>query len=100
MNVRRILAGAVVASAALAPAAQAQYIIPPIIQDTQDGCYGVGVAVCDPSISSRPYTTSSVKVPVCAGTCTDVSVPIVKPNGQPLCVSYEDRNGTAQDICS
>lgn len=62
---------------------------------TVDGCYGVAVIVCDPTVHvSSPVKLQryTMTVPVCAGTCTYVPVPMYRTvdGGSPyLCVTWE-----------
>lgn len=76
---------------------------------TIPGCYGASTAVyCDITLSiPAPYTveTYNTTVPVCAGTCTDVPVTLVrlKSTGDDLaiCVTWENRSGyPAGGVCT
>lgn len=93
-------AAALTAAAFAAPAAQANTILQPIIERTLEGCYGVGVIVCDPHVTSRPYDMGRTPVPVCTGTCQTVNVPTPDPNGQPLCVGWTDETGGSAELCA
>jgi hypothetical protein len=74
--------------------------------ETVPGCYGVGVIVCNPTVDAvLPYkvTTTQTTVPVCAGTCTDVTVDVPGVQSQPshVCVTAQDRVGnTTIDTCT
>ena len=71
---------------------------------TVPGCYGVSVVVCDPTVQyGAGVETYTTVIPVCAGTCEDVRVTLVRPAaGEPLslCVSYEDRLGAVRRQCA
>lgn len=77
------------ACAVAAPAAQAQPLLP--------GCYGAGsVIVCDVSVGAETYQTS---VEVCAGSCRDVEVTLVRTTDGG-CISYVDRGGETHHTCA
>jgi hypothetical protein len=67
---------------------------------TVTGCFGVVVVYCDPTVEYvLPFTvgTTTTTVPVCAGTCTDVPVPVPTVSlvgGAHVCVTANDRNGS------
>jgi hypothetical protein len=73
---------------------------------TVPGCYGVGVIVCNPTLDAvLPYkvTSTATTIPVCAGTCTDVTVDVPGVASQPshVCVTAEDRVGNlVVDTCA
>jgi hypothetical protein len=73
---------------------------------TVPGCYGASTAiVCNPSADvGLPYgvETYEMTVPVCAGTCQDVPVTLVRTKpGQSylVCTSYEDAAHVAHPSC-
>lgn len=88
---RPFLAAAALVAATAAPAAATEVTVP--------GCYGAVVVACDITIEvGLPVgvETYQTEVPVCAGTCTDVPVTLVRTtSGDPtqVCVSYENRSG-------
>lgn len=73
---------------------------------TVPGCYGAGPAVvCDLTLVMGPVESvavSFVDVPVCAGTCTWVGVPVpavqTAPD-HPICASWEDLAGNLSSEC-
>lgn len=93
---RRKWLGAVVAlglaGGAGAPAAQAD---PIGIQ----GCYGAAVAVyCNPTVTG--VETGTWGVPVCAGSCTVVNVPVVREDpAEDVCVRYQTYQGYWTGYC-
>jgi uncharacterized membrane protein len=60
-----------------------------------EGCYGVSVVICNPTVNG--VSTSYSQVPVCAGTCTVINVP--RPRVSQPCVSYQDYYGTESGTC-
>lgn len=70
------------------------------------GCYGVGVVVCDLTITiNAPIGVESYQtyIPVCAGTCTTVPVTFVRTTpGEPtqLCYRYSDFYGNVSSYCA
>jgi hypothetical protein len=95
----RVVAASALAVAALAvPASAGSKTIP--------GCYGASsVIVCDPTVSwgvPVGVETYETTVPVCAGTCQDVPVTLVRrTSGEPLavCATWTDRNGYPGGTC-
>jgi hypothetical protein len=77
---------------ALAPPAHADPIV--------DGCYGVAVVVCDPTVSA-PVGVNTTEVPVCAGTCTYVAVPVpdVGSVNDDVCATWTDDRGGPGGTC-
>lgn len=75
---------------------------------TVPGCYGAASAVvCDATLSlPLPYTveTYETTIPVCAGTCRDVEVTLVRlvSTGDQLvvCATWQDRYGNQTGVCS
>ncbi|HEX8003311.1 MAG TPA: hypothetical protein VF519_11515 [Mycobacteriales bacterium] len=67
-----------------------------------EGCWGVGVVVCDPSLRLTLVETGSTQVPVCAGTCRYVTVPTVREGGYPqqACVDYRTTAGWNESVCA
>lgn len=78
-------------TAASGPASAGEVTVP--------GCFGAVIIYCNPTLEYYlPYsvTTSPSTVPVCAGTCVDVPVPVpsVTSHGDArVCVTARDRNG-------
>jgi hypothetical protein len=71
------------------------------------GCYGVeGTIVCDPTLTygiPAGAETYQDTLHVCAGTCTDVPVTLVRTtSGDPLlvCVTYKNEAGTVTSRCA
>jgi hypothetical protein len=60
------------------------------------GCYGAYVVVCDPSVSVPVEVVEGSRIPVCAGTCTYVSVPSAGTTGGEVCVEYTNDQGSPQ----
>lgn len=95
---RRSLALLPLALGALAAPAQADPV-------TLEGCFGVAVVVCDPTVTvTAPTTVGTYEytVPVCAGSCYDVPVTMVSggvAGTASLCVSYETRAGVPWQYC-
>lgn len=97
----RLLAAAALAAAAVAaPSASANTIINEYIEDTLDGCYGVGVVICDPHLTGTSVGFTRTDVPVCVRTCQTVGVPVPSVDSSDrLCVASTDQNGSYQEIC-
>jgi hypothetical protein len=101
-RLRRVLATASLSAAFVAGATM---VAAPAEATTKtvSGCFGVVVIYCDPTVEYvLPFAvgTTTTTIPVCAGTCTDVPVPVptVDTVGSPrVCVTAHDRNG-AQNL--
>ena len=64
-------------------------------------CYGVGVILCDPSVSAGGVTVYEKSTPVCAGSCTYVNVPAVRRQGAlNVCVNSYDMYGNYTGFCA
>lgn len=64
-----------------------------------DGCYGVGVVVCDPYTSGSPVDYDYLPVPVCAGSCQTVNVPVPGLSDDDICVGWTDQAGNETERC-
>ncbi len=87
-----VLLAAPLALATASPAAANQTV-------TVSGCYGAVIPVCDVTVVIPVDTASSWSTPVCAGTCTWVTVPWPGLTSSPACLSYSDVYGTQTNFC-
>ena len=99
MRNARLAAVAVAGALAVPSTAVAAYEPPPIVKQIVNGCYGVGIVVCDVNVTSLPVELDSRTVPVCAITCQDVTVPVPTSSREDLCVGWTDDNGTPSEVC-
>lgn len=73
---------------------------------TVPGCFGAASAIiCDPTVEyvlPLDVTTYQTSVPVCAGSCYDIPVTLVRSNpvtNPHVCFSYADRSGNVTSTC-
>lgn len=69
------------------------------------GCYGAGSAIyCDVTVTVPvPVETYSTTIPVCAGTCTDVPVTLVRRDTNEeivICATWTNRAGYPSGVCT
>jgi len=85
---------------AAALAAASFLVAVPAHADILSGCFGVAVVVCHPKVYT-PVGTEPTEVPVCAGSCTYVNVPVptVDPDGS-VCLSWGDDRGGSYNTCN
>ncbi len=97
--IRRLAAAALAVPLLLPGQAMAQRPIMEIVNDLLNGCYGVGVAVCDPYVSGSPVDTEPYPVDVCTGSCTTYDVPVPGTSDDPTCVGWSDQDGNTTERC-
>jgi len=96
----RVAAAAVAAPLLLAgPAAAQQPSLLEMVKKALEGCYGVGVVVCDPYVSGSPVDTEPYPVDVCTGSCTTYDVPVPGFSDDRTCVGWTDQYGTTTQRC-
>lgn len=96
---RLLVAASLGMTALLSVPAHAQRPLQDIINDALQGCYGAAVIVCDPHVTGSPVGTSSTTVPVCAGSCQNVDVPVPTGAEGPTCVGFSDQDGNTTEEC-